>query len=266
LLLQNITQGGKGMVSTFFSLLPVVIAAVIIFAKLDFAVEWINRAGEWAERTRQAFCEKQKTIWTRVVLLGVGGLYRLFKWTDGITNAYVKSGIRFAAGIYFVEFFIFMVFYSVVTILALAAVLFILFLILDNAFGGGSTTVISSGSGSRHADHYDKTGKNTGRSDSRTGFFGNTITDHSNKSGQQTGHSETRDGVFTDKVTDHYDKSGQATGHGETREGVFGGQVTDEYDSSGNKIGYSITRQGALGNTITDHYDNSGNQIGHSES
>lgn len=252
-------------VGTLITFLPIILGVIIILAKVEFAVNWINKASEWAESTRKGLCEKERNIWRRVALVGVGGLYRLFTWTDGIGNTYLKSGIRLAVGLYFIQFFVFMVMYALLGIVMIVIVGFILFAILDNSSGGG-TRVVSRGISVGRAIHRDRTGRSVGHSDSREGVCGDKITDHYDKSGKQTGHSETREGVFGDPVTDHYNGSGKQTGHGDTREGVFGDVITDEYDNSGNKIGHSVTRQGALGGIITDHYDTSGKHIGHTES
>lgn len=246
---------------------PIILAAVVTLARLDFAVRWIDAVGAWVNRTRQGLCEKERNAWRRVMLLGIGGLYRLFKWTEGIGNPHLKSGIRLAGGLYFAVIFVTLIVYAVFAVIMTAVVLLVLYLLLDSWLNDGRTPVRYRGGGaggSRGGTHYADDGRKTGDSHSREGFFGNTITDHYDKSGRQTGHSETREGFFG-PVTDHYDKSGKHTGHGEHREGFFGNQITDEYDDSGKKIGHSEVREGFFG-PVTDHYDNSGKHTGHTES
>jgi hypothetical protein len=251
---------------TLIVLLPIVLGAVVAFAKLDFAVRWVERVSAWVNRIRARTLEQNQGVSRRLKLAAIAGTYYLFKWSERIADPYAKSGLRLTAGIYVAFLTVGLFIYALVAMLMLALAVLILYFILDNALGGGSTTTYTvRSSGSRVRKHYDNSGQQQGQSETRDGLLGDVVTDHVDKAGNPQGTSHSREGFLGGVVTDHYDKSGAAAGHSESRDGLLGNTVTDDYDKSGQKVGHSETREGFFGDTITDHYDNSGKQTGHTE-
>jgi hypothetical protein len=125
-----------------FLLFPLLLGATVPLFKLYPAVSFTDRFGRWVVVTREEVAPKTGTFHKYFYKPYLGGLARIGRWTERISDRYLQSGVRLTSYLYFslvaVYLALMAVYLAVGIIIAIVVIIFTLWA-LGQALGGQST-------------------------------------------------------------------------------------------------------------------------------
>jgi len=131
----------------FFSS-PLILGAIVAYAKLDVAVDWVNSFNGWIGRQLEGIGPESSFFkkWCHRPTLSV--LSHAMNLSDDVQDVYMKSGIRVAACLYIIAVATYIAVSIIVTIIILVICLLILSVILS-----GGKLPSSDGNGGERVDN-----------------------------------------------------------------------------------------------------------------
>ncbi len=237
---------------------PLGVCALVAVARPTPAPKRVDGFVRWADDKRQRALAKGTFFAKWVMRPFYATLSGSARLTAAIKDPYLRAGVTITLQTYAVFLALFIVsaaIYAILVLLCMALVLWIIAYALSEGGGsrGGSTVASAFRRGF------------SGRSETRTDFWGDQYQQHHDANYDKAGYTEQRTDLWGDQYQQHFSQQGDKTGHSEGREDFLGDPYTQHYNQQGEKTGYSERKEDWLGGEYTQHYDQHGNRIGRSE-
>lgn len=117
-------------------LIPIIIGAIVVFAKPKPVVSWTNKLNDWIIEKRKKFAENEDTLSKYFFRPLLGGLYKIMEWTGKrFEDEFLRSGVRITLILYFIMVMAFVAYIVIVVIIAIIILVLLFWIITRILFG-----------------------------------------------------------------------------------------------------------------------------------
>jgi hypothetical protein len=258
------------MLRIILLLLPAVAGIVVILAKPEGFVSWVNDASAGWDR-RYVAAKAREGLLNGVWRALIWGFHKLHQWTEGIDDDATRAGVR-TASFFYVGALTLSVIATAIYLVIIVVLIVVGLWILAAVLGGESNRAEDSYErvmptrarrgtsrqrrdwmGHDYEEHLDGEGRPAGRSDVSTDWLGNTHVERRDADGEvvETSHHQ-KDWLGNDFV-EHRGADGEATGESRDRKDWLGNDYVEHTDADNQEAGRSTQRRDWLGNSYTEH-------------